>query len=70
MTKINRNRALLFTMINFYTDIEGKYFPLVAIDLGYSRNKASCGIMHEGIKEPTTLKFGATIKEVIGVAPN
>ncbi|MCG7851786.1 MAG: hypothetical protein MIO92_04615 [Methanosarcinaceae archaeon] len=52
-------------MITFHTDIDRKDYPLVAIDVGYSHNKASCGIMHAGIKEPATLKFGASIKEVI-----
>ena len=52
-------------MITYHTDIDRRDYPLVAIDLGYSHNEASCGIMHTGIKEPAPLKFGATIKEVI-----
>lgn len=52
-------------MITFHTGIDRKDYPLVAIDLGYSHDKSSCGIMHAGIKEPITRKFGASIEEVI-----
>lgn len=52
-------------MITYQTIIDRRDYPLVAIDLGYSHNAASCGIMHAGIKKPTTLQFGATIEEVI-----
>ena len=52
-------------MVTYQTIIDKRDYPLVAIDLGYSHNVASCGIMHAGIKGPATLQFGATIKEVI-----
>lgn len=52
-------------MITYHTIIDRRDYPLVAIDLGYSHNVASCAIMHAGIKEPATLQFGATIREVI-----
>ncbi len=52
-------------MITFHTNIDRMDYPLLAIDLGYSHKKASCGIMHTGIKEPMSLTFGASIKEVI-----
>jgi len=51
-------------MITYLTEIDRRFCPHIAIDMGYSRDKASCGIMHAGIKEPATLTFGATIKEV------
>ena len=51
-------------MISYHTDIDRRYIPRVVIDLGYSHDAASCAIMHAGIKEPSTLQFGATIKEV------
>jgi hypothetical protein len=52
-------------MITFHTGIDRKDYPLVAIDLGYSHMRASCGIMHTDIKKPKTQKFGDTITEVI-----
>lgn len=52
-------------MVTYYTDIDRKDYPLVAIDLGYSHKVASCGIMHSGITKPITLKFGAAIQEVV-----
>lgn len=51
-------------MINYQADKDVRYCPHLAIDLGYSHDARSCGIMHAGIKEPATLQFGATIKEV------
>ena len=51
-------------MITFHTNINKKHYPLITIDLGYSHFVASCGLMHSGIKEPTTLQFGATVEEV------
>jgi hypothetical protein len=51
-------------MITFHTEIDKRCCTHIAIDLGYSRNAASCGIMHSGIKEPVMLRFGDTIKEV------
>ena len=51
-------------MISYHTKINRAYYPHIAIDLGYSHDAASCGIMHSNIKEPTTLQFGATINEV------
>ncbi len=51
-------------MITYQANIDIRYCRHVAIDLGYSHDAASCGIMHADIKEPATLQFGATIKEV------
>ena len=51
-------------MITFQTKINRIHYPLISIDLGYSHDKASCGILHPYIKEPATLQFGATINEV------
>jgi hypothetical protein len=51
-------------MIKFHTKINQVHYPHIAIDLGYSHKAATCGIMHSGINEPITLKFGNTIKEV------
>ena len=51
-------------MIRLDTKMGQECCPLIVLDLGYSHDKASCGVMHWGIKEPTTLQFGATIKEV------
>ena len=51
-------------MLTFQTKINRIHYPLICIDLGYSNYAASCGIIHSGIKEPATLKFGDTIKEV------
>lgn len=54
-------------MITFHTRIIEEHCPLVAIDLGYSHDMASCGIMHPGIKEPATLQFGDAVREVTGL---
>jgi hypothetical protein len=51
-------------MITFRTKISEEQYPLIAVDLGYSHDKASCGIMHSGIKEPATLQFGDAVSEV------
>jgi len=51
-------------MVTFYTKINKRNCPHIAVDLGYSHDAASCGIMHSVIKEPATLQFGAAIKEV------
>jgi hypothetical protein len=51
-------------MITLQTKINKEHCPLIAVDLGYSHDKASCGIMHSGIKEPATLQFGDAVKEV------
>jgi len=51
-------------MITFQTKINQVHYPNIALDLGYSHDKASCGIMHLGIKEPATIQFGTAIKEV------
>jgi hypothetical protein len=50
-------------MISYHTEISRLSCPHIAIDLGYSHDAASCGIMHSKIKEATTLQFGAAIKE-------
>jgi hypothetical protein len=52
-------------MISYRTAIARREYPLVAIDLGYSRSLASCGIMHSGMRRPATLLFGATVKEAV-----
>jgi len=36
-------------MIFYKTDIGLKHYPHLAIDLGYSHNKPTCGIMYKGI---------------------
>jgi hypothetical protein len=51
-------------MITFHTNIDSTGYPLVAIDLGYSNKKPSCGVMHTRLKEPQSLTFGACVKEV------
>ena len=51
-------------MVTFYTKINKRNCPHIAVDLGYSHDAASCGIMHSVIKEPATLQFGTAIKEV------
>jgi len=52
-------------MINFETEIQQNdqtNYSLIAIDIGYSRDRATCGIMHDGIEEPQVLTFGAAIE--------
>ncbi len=51
-------------MITFETKILWGNFSLIALDLGYSREKASCGLMHDGIYEPIVLTFGDAIIDV------
>lgn len=51
-------------MITFETKILSGNFSLIAIDLGYSREKATCGLMHDGIDEPIVLTFGDAIINV------
>jgi hypothetical protein len=51
-------------MMFYKTNIGVKHYPHLAIDLGYSRNRPTCGIMHKGIAQPIELQFGATIRAV------
>ncbi len=51
-------------MISYKTRISQERYPHLAIDLGYSRNKASCGIMYKGLILPMELQFGSAIKTV------
>jgi hypothetical protein len=51
-------------MILYKTNIGDKHYPHLAIDLGYSRNKRTSGIMHEGLDQPRELKFGDAIHAV------
>jgi len=51
-------------MITFETKILPGNFGLMAIDLGYSREKATFGLMHDGIDEPVELTFGDAIINV------
>lgn len=51
-------------MILYRTHIGEKHYPYLAIDLGYSRNKPTSGIMHEGIEQPVELQFGDAINNV------
>ena len=61
---LRSNYCSTHEMITYHTDIDRRYVPHVVIDLGYSHDATSCGIMHAGIKEPSALQFGTTIKEV------
>lgn len=55
-------------MITYQTAIDDrKDCPLIAIDLGYSNNQRTCGIVHTYNKEPRSLKFGDTINEVVSL---
>jgi len=51
-------------MIFYRTNIGEKHYPHLAIDLGYSRNKPTSGIMYEGIDQPMELQFGDAISTV------
>jgi len=51
-------------MIFFKTHIGHKHYPHLAIDLGYSRDKRTSGIMYKGIDQPIELHFGDAIKSV------
>ena len=48
-------------MISYETHIEKGHHAHIALDLGYSRDKATCGIMYEGIDQPIELTFGNAI---------
>lgn len=51
-------------MITFEIKILSGNFSLIALDLGYSREKASCGLMHDGLDEPIVLTFGDALINV------
>jgi len=51
-------------MISYKTHINHTRYPHLAIDLGYSRNKQSCGLMYKGLTRPMELQFGSAIKNV------
>lgn len=51
-------------MIFYKTDIGLTHYPHLAIDLGYSRNRPTCGIMYKDIAQPIELQFGNTISAV------
>ncbi|MBW1856733.1 MAG: hypothetical protein JRI42_00405 [Deltaproteobacteria bacterium] len=51
-------------MIFLKTDIGSAHYPHLAIDLGYSHSRATCGIIYKGIAEPIELQFGITISAV------
>jgi hypothetical protein len=51
-------------MISYKTHIGHAHYRHLAIDIGYSRNKSTSGIMHEGIDQPIELKFGDAIGTV------
>lgn len=51
-------------MITFETKILPGNFSLIALDLGYSRDRATCGLMHDDIDEPIVLTFGDAIINV------
>ena len=51
-------------MISYKTHIGQAHYPHLAIDLGYSRDKATCGIMYEGLNQPMELQFGNAISNV------
>jgi hypothetical protein len=51
-------------MIFYKTDIGLTQYPHLAIDLGYSRTRPTCGVMYKGIAQPIELQFGATIRAV------
>jgi hypothetical protein len=48
-------------MICYKTNIGERHHPHLAIDLGYSRNMPTSGIMFEGIDLPMELQFGNAI---------
>lgn len=51
-------------MITYKTKNLNPDYKHFALDLGYSRDKATCGIMHDGIDEPIELTFGNAINAV------
>jgi len=58
------NNSPTIDMITFETKILPGNFSLIAIDLGYSRETATCGLMHDGIDVPIVLTFGDAIIHV------
>lgn len=52
-------------MISYLTVITRMDYPLVVIDLGYSHDRRSCGVMHSGMEKPTRLTFGEAVKEAV-----
>jgi hypothetical protein len=51
-------------MIRYRTQFFHQSYKHIALDLGYSRDKATCGIMHDEIKKPIELTFGNAIMNV------
>ena len=51
-------------MITYETQNLHPDYKHLALDIGYSRNKATCGIMYDGIGEPIELTFGKVITAV------
>ena len=51
-------------MIIYQTDKLQLRDKLIALDLGYSRNKPTCGMMHSDIDQPVELTFGDAINAV------
>ena len=41
-----------------------KRLPIIAVDIGYSSNKRSCGLAWTGHEEPICLQFGKAIEKV------
>ncbi len=51
-------------MISYQTHNLQLKDTLIALDLGYSRNKPTCGMMHTDIDQPVELTFGDAIRAV------
>lgn len=51
-------------MITYKTQNLHPGYKHIALDIGYSRNKATCGIMYDGIDEPIELTFGNAVTAV------
>lgn len=51
-------------MITYKTQNLHTGYKHIALDIGYSRDKATCGIMYDGIDEPIELTFGNAINAV------
>ena len=51
-------------MITYKTQDLQPHHKLIALDLGYSRDKATCGIMYDGLYQPIELTFGNAIRSV------
>jgi hypothetical protein len=51
-------------MITYKTQFLHQSYKHIALDLGYSKDKATCGIMHEDIDKPIEVTFGNAIINV------